>query len=343
MKRIRKLTLIAGMTAATMAVSGTAGAAISLSVIDSGGAIHGCVTNAGINGSHALILQDVGTTCPKGTTAISWNQTGPQGQAGPAGPAGPAGKNGQDGAAGAPGTPGAPGPPGPAGPAGPPGASSLDALAGTACDTGTRDAGALKVSYGQNGAVSLTCVPTTLEALQVTVSGGTGHDSVVSDTGGIDCGPGVAGSSCSAQIPVDNTVTLTAEPADGDTFTGWSGGGCSGTSPTCTVTMSDAQSVTANFTAQYVLALNFTVTEPQFGTLTASFTVEPGNVDKVLDSGDQQFVTSLELPAGAQVTITVEPGTSGTTVTWSGACAGASGGTCTLTMDGNKAVGAGVS
>jgi hypothetical protein len=62
--------------------------------VDSSGVIHGCWTNAAINGTHVFVLQDAGTTCPKGTTAISWNQQGQQGPSappgpGPAGPAGP--------------------------------------------------------------------------------------------------------------------------------------------------------------------------------------------------------------------------------------------------------------
>jgi hypothetical protein len=43
-------------------------------------------------------------------------------------------------------------------------------------------------------------------------------------------------------------VTLTASPASGSSFSGWSGGGCSGTG-TCTVTMSSDQAVTATFAA----------------------------------------------------------------------------------------------
>ena len=35
-------------------------------------------------------------------------------------------------------------------------------------------------------------------------------------------------------------VTLTATPASGSTFAGWSGGGCSGTG-TCTVTLSSTR------------------------------------------------------------------------------------------------------
>ena len=46
--------------------------------------------------------------------------------------------------------------------------------------------------------------------------------------------------------PSGASVTLTATPSANSTFTGWSGGGCSGTSP-CNVTMSASKTVTATF------------------------------------------------------------------------------------------------
>jgi len=58
---------------------------------------------------------------------------------------------------------------------------------------------------------------------------------------GINCG-----SACAANYTSGTTVILTATPASGWSFAGWSGGGCSGTA-TCTVTMNAAQSVTATF------------------------------------------------------------------------------------------------
>lgn len=64
----------------------------------------------------------------------------------------------------------------------------------------------------------------------------------VTSTGAIDCG-----ATCQANYPLNTGVTLTATPAQGSTFGGWSGGGCSGTQATCTVTMSAARTVTATF------------------------------------------------------------------------------------------------
>jgi Fe-S cluster biogenesis protein NfuA len=69
---------------------------------------------------------------------------------------------------------------------------------------------------------------------------GTGTGSVTSSPGGIDCG-----STCSADFDHGTVVTLTATPALGSTFTGWSGA-CTG-SGSCVVTMDASKSVTATF------------------------------------------------------------------------------------------------
>ena len=85
--------------AALLGVAGAtaAGAPVAAGPVRSG-VIHGCWTTNAVHGSHVIKLQNAGTRCPRGTTAISWNQkgpagptgaTGPQGAAGPQGPAGP--------------------------------------------------------------------------------------------------------------------------------------------------------------------------------------------------------------------------------------------------------------
>ena len=71
---------------------------------------------------------------------------------------------------------------------------------------------------------------------------GTGEGSVRSDTAAIDCG-----AACVASVPVGTTVTLSAAPGSGSTFTGW-GGTCSGTD-TCTVDATGIGDVTATFHA----------------------------------------------------------------------------------------------
>jgi hypothetical protein len=124
-----KKILITTGAALVLAGGGTAaGAAVasSPSPVSSGGVIDGCYTNAEISGSHVVVLQDQGTSCPKGTTAVSWNEQGAAGATGPQGPPGPAGAAGPQGQAGATGPQGATGPDGPAGPAGPQGPAGTD-------------------------------------------------------------------------------------------------------------------------------------------------------------------------------------------------------------------------
>src|SRR3954468_12512228 len=107
---------------------GTAIGAVIAAPVDSAGVVHGCWKNAGANGSHAFAMQDAGTACPRGTTAITWSKTGPAGPAGPAGQPGPAGSTGP---AGPPGPAGRPGPAGSTGPAGPRGPAGPSGLLGT--------------------------------------------------------------------------------------------------------------------------------------------------------------------------------------------------------------------
>ena len=82
-------------------------------------------------------------------------------------------------------------------------------------------------------------------ALSVSKSG-TGVGTVTSAPAGTSCG-----SDCSAIYTASTRVTLTATPAPGSTFAGWSGA-CTGTG-TCTVSMDTAKNLTATFnTAPFV-------------------------------------------------------------------------------------------
>lgn len=88
--------LLATVTAVGLVGGGTAAAATLASTpIDGSGVIHGCYTKTATNGgSHTFVLRNAGTTCPSGTTAISWNKAGPAGPQGPQGLQGPQGSPG---------------------------------------------------------------------------------------------------------------------------------------------------------------------------------------------------------------------------------------------------------
>ncbi len=110
------------------------------------------------------------------------------------------------------------------------------------------------VSYGRAihdpGVVTLglledlgwTTAATPTYTLTVTKNG-TGSGTVTSAPAGISCG-----STCSASFLAPTSITLTAagDTSSGSIFTGWSGGGCSGTG-TCVVNLTDNTSVTATF------------------------------------------------------------------------------------------------
>ena len=71
-----------------------------------------------------------------------------------------------------------------------------------------------------------------------------GNGTVTSSPGGIACG-----GSCAGAFGPGTPVTLQAAPATGYLFTGWTGA-CTGSSPGCTVTMTQSQSVSAVFAPQ---------------------------------------------------------------------------------------------
>jgi len=81
---MRRKVIIAGVTALVL----TAGASVATAAVmsggpvDSSGVVHGCYTNTAHKGSHVFVLQDAGTSCPKGATAVSWNEQGPAGTSG---------------------------------------------------------------------------------------------------------------------------------------------------------------------------------------------------------------------------------------------------------------------
>jgi hypothetical protein len=87
--------MAAGAAAVALTAGGTAaGMAIAAGPVDSAGVVHGCYAPQGNKGSYQLKLQNAGTNCPKGFTAITWNQKGPQGPAGAPGATGPQGPAG---------------------------------------------------------------------------------------------------------------------------------------------------------------------------------------------------------------------------------------------------------
>jgi phospholipase C len=109
--------------------------------------------------------------------------------------------------------------------------------------------GVCKVTLTNN--TSVTATFSASPVLAVTL-GGTGKGSVASNPSGINCGQ-----TCGASFDPGTQVTLTETAATNSYFVGWAGGGCSGNSPMCELTMNTNQQVTATFnTSQNITVLN---------------------------------------------------------------------------------------
>src|SRR2546425_3909948 len=148
---------------------------------------------------------------------------------------------------------------------------------------------------------------------------GTGSGTVTSSDGSISCP-----STCTATYDSGISVTLTASPASGSTFTAWSG--CDTVSgATCTVTMTAAKSVSATFTAQ-----RFTLTVNRAGTGSGTATSSPPGINC-------GATCSAAYDSGTVVTLAATPAAGSTFSSWSG-CNTVSGTTCTVTMTAAKSV-----
>ena len=113
-----------------------------------------------------------------------------------------------------------------------------------ACTFATPTAGTYHImlfGFWSYSGVTLTATYRIDPTLTITKAG-TGTGTVSSSPAGISCG-----TDCSETYPTGTLVTLTATPASGSQFGGWSGSLCSGTSSTCAFTLNSSQSVTATF------------------------------------------------------------------------------------------------
>jgi len=87
--------------------------------------------------------------------------------------------------------------------------------------------------------------------ISVALAGG-GQGTVTSNPAGISCG-----ATCSASFNSGTSLTLTATPSGGSSFGGWSGA-CSGTAD-CSISLTQAASVTATFNAPSIKSINHIV------------------------------------------------------------------------------------
>jgi uncharacterized repeat protein (TIGR02543 family) len=147
-----------------------------------------------------------------------------------------------------------------------------------------------------------------------------GSGTVTSAPSGINCG-----TTCSASYARGTSVTLTATPTSGYSFSGWSGA-CSGTSAHCTISVTGARRVTATFTQNVVNYYGLTVSKSGSGTVTSA----PAGISC-------GTTCSASYARGTSVTLTATPASGYSFSGWGGACSGTSA-NCTVSMTAARSV-----
>src|SRR5207344_617715 len=143
---------------------------------------------------------------------------------------------------------------------------------------------------------------------------------------GISCG-----ATCSAEFEEGIKVTLTAAPAEGSEFKGWSG--CD-TEPegNCKVAISKAREVTAAFAEKEVVEPKVALTVSLEGTGSGTVTSSPGLISC------EPFCED-EFKAGTKVTLTASPAAGSLFMAWKHCDSGGiNGRQCTVTMSEAKKV-----
>src|SRR5690606_185853 len=131
---------------------------------------------------------------------------------------------------------------------------------------------------------------------------GTGSGTVTSVPAGINCG-----ATCSASFDHGTSVTLSATPATGSSFIGWSGA-CSGS--VCTVSMTAARNVTATFARN-----RYRLTVTNAGTGSGTVTSAPAGIDC-------GATCAADYDHASVVVLSAAPGADASFAGWSGACRG---------------------
>ncbi len=195
--------------------------------------------------------------------------------------------------------------------------STFAGWSGAGC-TGTSGC---SVTMSASQGVTATFNKTTTNFTLTVTEAGAGTGTVRDGSGAIVCP-----TACTASFASGTVVALTATPADGSTFAGWSGAGCTGTGG-CSVTMSASQGVTATFNKT---TTNFTLTVTEAGAGTG--TVRDGSGAIVCPT-----VCTASFASGTVVALTATPADGSTFAGWSGAgCTGTGG--CSVTMSAAETV-----
>jgi hypothetical protein len=181
-----------------------------------------------------------------------------------------------------------------------------------------------------------TPAPSTSSSFQLTVAfTGNGTGSVVSTPAGITCRTG-NNNGCSASLPAGTTIKLAATPDPLMVLSGWQGGGCSGTGPTCTFALSaDTNIVVALNQAPPPPAANAQLTVIESGGGQGSVVSSPNGINC-------PGTCSASFPLGTQITLTATAAKDSNFGGYSGACTtqgtSSPSPTCTFAASGNESV-----
>ena len=160
---------------------------------------------------------------------------------------------------------------------------------------------------------------------------------------GIQCGEEQNG--CTAEYNLGTIITLTAEPTERSTFSGWEAGDCKSESgignKECKVEMTEAKTVKANFIPIPQDALTVAVEGSGQGSLTAS----PGGEFTAIECGEGATACEAHYNQGATIILAADRATHSKFVRWVGCPSALSSdeyitSECEVTMSGAKSVSA---
>ena len=168
-----------------------------------------------------------------------------------------------------------------------------------------------------------TVIPIPMSTLSVQKIGSGSGTVTSTNQAGINCG-----STCGASFPTNSLVTLTATPATGSTFIGWSNG-CTGTG-SCDVTLTGDQTIVAQFDLV-----------PDMVTLSVN-TSGPGNGTVTSDQGGISCPSACvaSFTRGTTVTLTPIASEGSRFDEWRGGACNNQRGPCVLVMDDNRSANA---
>lgn len=174
---------------------------------------------------------------------------------------------------------------------------------------------------------------TRASVLTVTKTGPLATSGTVSSMpAGINCG-----TDCSEPFPVGTSVTLSTSQNAGVLFSGWSGGGCSGTG-SCTVAMTEDRSISARFD----LAPGYSLIEiTKTGTGTGTVVSNPAGINcGIICSAGFPSPSGGFLPRPTVLTLVATPAVGSTFNGWSGIAGCGSDPTCVMLVLGSQTLSA---